>query len=401
MKLLFIHEVNWHRKPVFEIHDYPELLSLRGHKVCFIDFPEGESVSKLPKLHDFRTTFRINQSRAYLGSSIEVRTPGRICGAPIDRLVHSVTFIPLLIKTLWREKWDAIILYGVPTNGWQTIVLAKLFKIPVLFRAIDVSHDLRKTVFRSLIRVAEKFIYKSVQHISTNNVGLREHCIELGADESQVTVEYPGLDLRRFQASQRDLKLKSHLGIGANDHVILFMGTLYRFAGLSKFLVLVSPLIKAKSNVKFLILGDGEAASEIRETLRNLQLEQHVIMPGFVDYDELPKYLNLADVAVNTFESGLVTDCALPWKVVQYLACGIPTISTPLRGLMAYTGRTDGIIYRPLDVTFIDAVRELLVDNERRHLMSRVARELVVQRSSWDKCIADFELLLTDLAAAS
>ena len=42
MKILFVHEVNWRKKPIYEIHDYPELLSLRGHEISFIDFPEGE-----------------------------------------------------------------------------------------------------------------------------------------------------------------------------------------------------------------------------------------------------------------------------------------------------------------------------------------------------------------------
>ena len=40
MNLLFIHEVNWRDKVTFEIHDIPELLSIAGHSVFFIDYPE-------------------------------------------------------------------------------------------------------------------------------------------------------------------------------------------------------------------------------------------------------------------------------------------------------------------------------------------------------------------------
>ena len=121
-------------------------------------------------------------------------------------------------------------------------------------------------------------------------------------------------------------------------------------------------------------------------------------MPGFVKYDELSKYLNLADIAINTFEPCAVTDSALPWKVVQYLACGLPTISTPLRGLMAYTGdNSDAIVYRKLDSTFVDAICELVKSRNRRLSLSIQARELVINRSSWANCILRFEDLITSL----
>ena len=147
MRLLFVHEVNWKTKPVFEIHDYPELLSIRGHKVYFLEFPESKQLSGFFKLDTFRTKRASNLTRAHKGSSVEVITPGRICGAPFDRLLHSATFVPVLLKTIRRTNCQAIVLYGVPTNGWQTILVAKMLNIPVLFRAIDVSSKIRKSYF--------------------------------------------------------------------------------------------------------------------------------------------------------------------------------------------------------------------------------------------------------------
>jgi hypothetical protein len=136
VRILFVHEVNWKTKPVFEIHDYSELLSLRGHEVYFLDFPENEKLRGLIKFETFRTKTSRNLTRAHKSSSVNVVTAGRICGAPLDRLLHSVTFVPLLIKTIRRTNCHAIVLYGVPTNGWQTIVISKMLNIPVLFDKI-------------------------------------------------------------------------------------------------------------------------------------------------------------------------------------------------------------------------------------------------------------------------
>jgi len=400
VKLLFIHEVNWKTKPIFEIHDYPELLTLRGHSVWFLDFPEGHNSSRFFKRGNFATEISTNLGRAHAGSSVEVITPGKICGAPIDRLVHSLTFVPLLFRTIRRTKCDAVVLYGVPTNGWQTIIVAKLLKVPVLFRAIDVSHALRKTVFRPLIKIAEKFVYRSAKQISANNESLRDHCIKYGANCDNVSVDYPGLDLERFKPEKEDLELKRSLGLNASDKVVLFMGTLYRFAGLTKFVELMEKILVHDPKLKILILGEGEAFFDIKETSIRLGIESQVLMPGFINYDNLPRYLNLASISVNTFEPGLVTNSALPWKVIQYLACGLPTISTPISGLVAYTGReSKGIIYRNLDQSFIDAISELLVNHEQQHDLSIHARALVEERSSWSNCILRFEQILDELVA--
>ena len=81
-----------------------------------------------------------------------------------------------------------------------------------------------------------------------------------------------------------------------------------------------------------------------------------MILRPFVDYPELVKHICLADVSVNTFVPSLVTDCALPGRVLQSLACGIPVVSTPLKGLISYTGDSKSVVYAPLGAEFVHAV---------------------------------------------
>lgn len=401
MKILFVHEVNWKKKPIFEMHDYPELLSLRGHEVSFIDFPEHEKLTFKRKFGTLATTESPNQSRAHSGSNVRLITPGRICGAPFDRLLHSLTFVPLLARTLWGKKFDVIVLYGVPTNGWQTVLVAKLFRVPVLFRAIDISHELRKTKFKTLIKLAERLVYQFSNQISTNNATLADYCASCGVKREQISVDYPGLDLVRFSPTIKDRNLQTTLEIQDSDKTILFMGTLFRFSGLTRFLDLSNEILQLRPDIKVLIVGDGEARTDIENTISGYGLGRQVKLTGLVSYDNLPKFLNLADVAVNTFEVGLVTNGAMPWKVVQYLACGLPTVSTPLSGLVSYTNLKveSGVIYRNLDSSFPQAVVELLDDQTLREKLSGHARELVVARNSWSDCLPRFEQLLNGLTA--
>jgi len=195
VNILFVHEINWWKKVIYEIHELPELLSQRGHDVTLIDFPEGVSRTGWRRVLDLKTDIRPQSHRAYEGGLVEIRTPGRVAIPPADRILATFTFVPLLRKTVREKNPDVIVLYGVPTNGWQTIRVAKRFGIPVVFRALDVSHALRKSFFARLIKRAEEFIYRRADLISANNETLAEYCISHGAPQDRVKVHYPGMDL--------------------------------------------------------------------------------------------------------------------------------------------------------------------------------------------------------------
>ena len=399
MNLLFIHEVNWRDKVTFEIHDIPELLSIAGHSVFFIDYPEVSLDRKKLKYRFFRTTFSRIQSRTHNGSTVELRTPGRILPGMADRLVASLTFVPLLIKTIRSEKIDLIILYGVPTNGWQTVLVSKLLQIPVIFRAIDVSHLLRGSLFRNLIRTAERFIYRNVNHISVHNAALAEYCVSFGASPESISINYPRFDTNRFAPSLRDQNLAKNYGISEKHKVVFYRGTLYRFCGLEKFLELFAETLRNDHNILVLIIGSGEAEKDISDAIQRLKIQSQVIMRPFVDYSELVKYICLADVSVNTFVPSLVTDCALPGRALQSLACGIPVVSTPLKGLISYTGDSKSVVYAPLGIEFINAVNELLQNKPEREKLSVAGRELIASKGNWQDFTTEFVELCQSVMA--
>ena len=394
MKLLFIHEVNWRRKVVYEIHDYPELLSLRGHEVVFIDFPEGETRRGFRRLLDLKTEAYPNQSRAYEGSSVEVRTPGRVFLHPLDRLFASITQVPAIWRALRDEQFDAVVLYGVPTNGWQTVRIAKHFGVPVLFRAIDLSHGLRRTPFGWLIKRAERSVLKRVDWVSANNEALCRYCIEHGVSLDRISVDYPGLDLKRFSPGPKSPELLQRYGIASSDLVVAFMGTFFRFAGLDWFLEGFAPTLRRRSEIRLLLVGGGEEEANLRLLVEQLGVAHSVLFTGVVSYESLAEHLRLADVAINPFLPGPVTHHALPGKVLQYVGCGVSTVSTPLDGLRGLFAHDAGVVFRDAGDHFVRSVEELLDDQPRRRALSSEGRSLLERRCRWDRSIDAFELAI-------
>jgi glycosyltransferase involved in cell wall biosynthesis len=111
------------------------------------------------------------------------------------------------------------------------------------------------------------------------------------------------------------------------------MGSFFYFSGLMQALKAFASTQSENVNIKFLMIGGGELDSQLRSYSRSMGLSERVIFTGYVNYGELPRYLALADVAVNTLESTMVANAAFPNKVLQYLAAGLPVVSTKLEGL--------------------------------------------------------------------
>ena len=396
MKILFVHEVSWRKKVVYEIHDFPELLALRGHDVSFVEYDEDEGNlehegEKLDRKIWSSTSLN---SRAHPGSQVRVITPRRFLPGIFGRLFAIALHPCVIYRELRSNRPDVIVLYAVPTNGWQTTLIAKKMGIPVVFRAIDVSHQLRKTAFSPLIKKAEKTVYRNASHILTHNYALKEYIATYGCAEDRISVLLPGVDLKRFTPRKPSLQLQQRLGIEPTDQVILFMGTIFRFGGIVEFLEEASELLKEKPFIKFLVLGDGEDLERVRQRAKTLGLDQQVITPGRVSYDDLAENLCIGTVAILPFLQESVTDFALPWKVAQYLGCGLPTVSINLKGLASVIPEGSGMLYANDMQSLVQATFDLLRDEDLRVQLAQDARQTMVDLCNWDNQVQKLETLL-------
>ena len=341
MKILFIHEVSYRKKVIFEMHEFPELLALRGHEISFLEFDEGRKFwqkGQAPRSE-------VIQGRVHPDARINLSRPFQVGIPGVDRILALVTVLPTLRKLFKNNNFDAIVLYAVPTYGLQTLWLAKRFKVPVLFRALDVSHKIRSSLLSPAIKWVEKRIYKQVDLLSANNAAMADYCQGLGKRTTATIVHYPPLDLIHFQQGERDQELRKSLGLKAEDRVITYMGSFFYFSGLKEALLAFALEAEKNRRLKLLLIGGGEQEGELRKLAQNLGIQDQTVFTGFVGYKDLPKYLKIADVAVNTLQPTLVANVAFPNKVLQYMAVGLPVVSTRLQGLYQTFGKDSGIAW--------------------------------------------------------
>ncbi|MDO8568207.1 MAG: glycosyltransferase [Dehalococcoidales bacterium] len=396
MNVLFVHEVDYLAKVVFDIHFLAEALSLRGHNVYAIDY---ENTWKRRSFFDFGSleTRRVDRvSRAFTGASVAVRHPGFIKIPGISRLSASFTHYREIGRTIREKSIDAVILYSVPTNGLQTIRLAHKAGIPVLFRSIDILNRLVPyAVLRPVTRLMEKKVYAGADMVIPNTPQYLKYVISMGAPESRVKLVPFPVDTTLFRPLPDTDELRQKWGLGKGP-VIVFIGTLFKFSGMDAFIREFPRVLKAVPEARLLIVGDGPLCPELERIISALDMQKQVTITGFQPYADMPQYINLATVCINTFNVTDYTMDMFPAKIMQYVACGKATVATALRGIMTILpGESHGVVYVNNAAQMANEVTSLLTSDERRRKLESAGLDYIKENHSCDKIAIKLEEVLT------
>jgi glycosyltransferase involved in cell wall biosynthesis len=396
MKILVVHEVSYQKKVIYEIHEFPELLALRGHEITFFDFDEGAKFGHLSSPRDREVHGRIHPD-----ARIRLISPHRFGIPGVDRIWAVISSIAPLHRLIKSGEFDVILNYAVPTYGIQVGLLGKLYGVPVLQRALDVSGKIRKLVINPLIDLVEKVCFALATRISTNNPAMTSHVVSSMGDtfSSKIVMHYPPLDQRIFKETIRDPLIASDLGIEDRDQVVMYMGSFFYFSGLDDVLRQLHLELGAHPDLKLLLIGGGEQETELRGIVTELGIEARVVFAGFVPFHDLSKFMSLGDVAINPLRISKVAGAAFPHKVLQYMAVGVPTVSTKLDGLYAAFGDQSGIAWSK-DTTSVlsDAIQVLGMPIERRLEQIRLQREVLDRLFSPTVTVNKLEETLLDLS---
>ena len=400
MNILVVHEVDWLKKVVFEIHNTAEQMSLLGHQVFVIDFEDTWQRNGIFHLGSLKTREFDNVARTIPGASVCLRRPGFIRIPGLSRLSASITHYLEIKKVIREKKIDIILLYSVPTNGLQTLYLAKKFKIPVVFRSIDILHRLvRYPVLRPSTKFLEKRVYSGVDKILAIAPRYADYVIKMGAPEDKVKLVLMPVDTGLFRPSGEYEELYQKWGLSPDDRIIVFVGTLFDFSGLDGFVRLFPRVLAQVPRAKLVIVGDGPQRNRLEAIITELGLDQKVIITGFQPYETMPQYINLATVCINTFLNTEETEDIFPGKIMQYLACGKATVATPLLGITKILpGESHGIVYADGE-GMVSGVVNLLKSPEYGEKLGQAGLAYVQKLHSYERIARQFEAELLDAVA--
>ncbi len=144
--------------------------------------------------------------------------------------------------------------------------------------------------------------------------------------------------LQGYGATAHVLNVREQFGIAPTDHLLIYQGAVNKDRGLEE---LIQAFTFLPQTYQLLIVGSGDVHQQLLE--KTLELELHrVHFAGQIPFSELAAYTIQADLGVSLEKStNLNYRFALPNKVFDYLASGVPILVSPLTELCAILDKHD------------------------------------------------------------
>ncbi|RZD39997.1 MAG: hypothetical protein CXT78_13310 [Thaumarchaeota archaeon] len=379
MRILIIHEIDWEKKVIFEPHHLAELFSIQGHEVFVIDCAQPNTKEFIKGIH---TRTLSDYSRVYDNANITLIRPASFLVKGVNRITHFFSCKKVIEKTIQEKGIEKIFLYGSITNGVQTIKIAQEKNIPVIYRLLDISHELINIpIIKQIAKRLESKVIRNANLVLTTTKNLKNYAIEMNAKRENVEMFPLGVNINDFKPLEKSSELEKELDIKENDKVIIFVGTIYAFAGIKN---IINEFSLFGKNVKFIIIGGGPDFNRIKLQVQSQKLEKNIILLGFIPQKDIAKYIALADVCLNPFEINQITNRILPTKILEYLACKKPVLSTPLNGTKEILlNEKYGIIYSK-QKKFVAKLLEILDSESKLKEIGENGFEYVIENHDWD-----------------
>jgi glycosyltransferase involved in cell wall biosynthesis len=273
------------------------------------------------------------------------------------------------IRTLIADwQADVLLCHGYKAN-LLGLIAARRRGIP----AVAVSRGWTAENLKvKLYEALDRLTLRRMDHVVSVSEGQRRVVVGTGVPERLTSVIHNSIvpDIRR-----PDLRFHEQLRAMFGPEVARFVGAAGRLSPEKGFGTLVraaSVVAAQRSDVGFVLFGDGALRDQLREQIDAAGLQRRFVLAGFrKDVDEFLPFLDA--LVLPSYREGL------PNVILEAFRAGVPVVATAVGGTpeLVFPGET-GYLVRPDDADeMAQRLLQLLADDSDRRRMGRNARKLV------------------------
>jgi len=202
-----------------------------------------------------------------------------------------------LAKIVKKEKIDITHAHWIIPQGFIAVFYKKLFRKKDL-KIICTSHG--GDIFglqNSLMKKIKRWTLNNVDKLTVVSKAIKDEVKKLNIKEDLPIEVIPmGVDPDIFNQNQYDEKIKEKYNI--KGPFLLFVGRLVEKKGVRYLIDAMPKVVQRYSETKLLIIGSGPLENELKNQVKNLNLENNIIFTGAIPNKELPKYYATADIFI-------------------------------------------------------------------------------------------------------
>ncbi len=213
-----------------------------------------------------------------------------------------------------------------------------------------------------------------LDHAGAVLIGCRSFADEvtqrLGTEPVRFTIVPGAVDVARFTPSVRN----------TSEPVLLYHGRVDARKGVLDMLAALAPLAREGLRFRLIISGIGPSYDEAASSIKELGLEDHAEMTGYVQYENVPAIYAQADIFVSpTYAEGFSN------TILEAMASGLAIVSCRAVGVMdCITDGITGLLTEPGDVAALaHSLRRMLTDKRLRDRLAQAGLEECRQKYSW------------------
>ncbi len=258
--------------------------------------------------------------------------------------------------------------------------VAMLRRVPCVFELRDLWPESIAAVgaasdgvaLRVLSRVAH-FLYRRVDTIVSVTESFVTILAERGIPKEKIVVVRNGVDLAEFAPRERENAFREEAGVGRDEFLVTYLGTVGMAHGLST--ILDSASVTQGEPIRYLIVGEGAEKSELETRAARRGLANVTFLAG-QPRERVPAILAASDAVLVHLRDDPLFVAVIPSKIFEAMAMARPIILA-VRGESAeiVAAAEAGIIVKPeFPLELVAAVRRLRDDPDLERRLGKNGR---------------------------
>jgi len=231
-----------------------------------------------------------------------------------------------------------------------------------------------------ILRMMAKFVLKRADCVICDAEHIKEPLIELGTDPKKINLIYFGTDTQKFQPAPKDQQLLTKLDINTSPTVIS-LRNLQPLYDVESLIRAIPMILKDVPAAKFIIAADGPQKKYLQKLAAERGVADSTKFVGMIANDELPRYLNSADICVSTS----LSDGGLAASTAEAMACGLPVVITDFgdNGKWVEDGVNGYLVPLQNPEALAEKLIFLLQHEYKRQEFGQANRRVIEERNNW------------------
>jgi len=341
---------------------------------------------------------------------------------PVNRIIRRMYILKtqrVVLKTLKTQKIDLVYVWQARETGYAIAKIKEKIGVPFFFRQITAWHwhfersvgEIfgKKPWYKKLQKIGlgriidkvlavlldkesqilfAKTIYDKADKVVFLSRAAIDESKELSLDPKKAVDLGVAIEEDFFRPMNNKDSIRKELGI-KGDHVVLFIGRLsFAEKGIGYLIEAMKEVVSHFSSANLIIVGGGGEEDRARKLIGELALEKNIQIVGKKPFQDLPKYINAADVLVVPS----VWMEAFGQVTIEGMSCGVPVITSDAGASpeINIDGET-GIVVPAKDIKKLThAIIEILSNDNERLRMGGAARQRVLSHYTYSAITKKF-----------